>query len=202
MFIGLTGGISSGKTVAGQWLSRYFDVFDADSLVHELYAEHQDLRQRLAQRFGAAVLTPTGVCRSTLRSLIFRDRACIQELENLVHPLVTEKIRQIMSDRKEARRDCLFQIPLLFEKNWQKHLDYVLLISCSLETQVERCLKRGLGNRDDVLRIINTQMPLAEKILLSDYCIMNNGGLEKFYQSLDNWYQIFSKSEPLSRVSL
>jgi dephospho-CoA kinase len=58
---------------------------------------------------------------------------------------------------------------------------------------MERCRKRGMGNREEVLRIINSQLPLDEKKKLADYCIMNDGELENFYLQLQNWYDSFTK---------
>jgi dephospho-CoA kinase len=194
MFIGLTGGVSSGKTVAGEWLTRHFDVFDADLIVHELYAVNQGLRQQMAERFGSGILLPDGVCRQTLRELIFADRSRLEDIGRIVHPFVTERLHEIMREKSRSGvRDCVFQIPLLFEKGWHEKLDYVLLIGCSREVQMERCRKRGMGNREEVLRIINSQLPLDEKKKLADYCIMNDGELENFYLQLQNWYDSFTK---------
>lgn len=194
MFIGLTGGVSSGKTVAGEWLTRYFDVFDADLIVHELYAANHGLRQQMAERFGTGILRPDGVCRRALRELIFTDRAILKEIGRIVHPFVTGRLHEIMREKRASGvRDCVFQIPLLFENDWHRKLDYVLLIGCSREVQMERSRKRGMGNRAEVLRIINSQMPLAEKKKLADHCIMNDGELETLYLQLQNWYDSFTK---------
>lgn len=194
MFIGLTGGVSSGKTVAGNWLTRYFDVFDADLIVHELYAVNQDLRQQMSEQFGSGILLPDGVCRDALRALIFADRSRLEEIGRIVHPFVTERLHEIMREKRlSGLRDCVFQIPLLFENDWHRKLDYVLLIGCSQETQMKRCLNRGMGNREEVLRIINSQMSFADKKELADHCIMNDGELDNFYAQLQSWYDSFVK---------
>lgn len=92
----LTGGFSSGKSTAGQKFSELgaFGI-DADEIIRTLLASNVHLVQKITDHLGPGFLnSQQGFDRSTLRHLIFRDLLARSWIENLLHPLVYQKIEQ------------------------------------------------------------------------------------------------------------
>jgi dephospho-CoA kinase len=187
--IGLTGGISSGKTVAGEYLCKYFKVLDADALVHELYDTDPILVERIAEEFGDICVERGKVDRKILGSLVFKNPQALNQLNAIVHPLVGKSLSAEISKAHSERVVTVFLIPLLFEHNWQEDLDTVLLVGCSEQTQLERILLRDHRSIDEARAIVAAQMPLEEKRLLCDSFLSNDADLEGFYEKLDAWVQ-------------
>ncbi|MBW7875965.1 MAG: dephospho-CoA kinase [Candidatus Cloacimonetes bacterium] len=187
--IGLTGGISSGKSLAGTYLSRYVPVLDSDHLVHELYSSDQALINSIAEAFGSQCVGKEGVLRRKLREIVFKDSAQLELLNSIVRPKTSEVLLSRILSCKASRQPQVFMIPLLFENGWQKELDHVLLLGCSVETQVARILRRDGTDAEDARLVIAAQMPLHEKQKLCDYYIENEGEPQELYARLDVWWQ-------------
>jgi len=62
-----------------------------------------------------------------------------------------------------------------------------LLISCSIETQIQRLLKRDSYTRAQATRIIESQMSLEQKTKLCTWVIENEGVPEALYNQLQKW---------------
>ena len=185
--IGLTGGIASGKTLASQHLSRKYPVHDADLLVHELYKSDQQLIGQIADLFGSDVVENGVVRRDRLRKLVFNDADMLRALNKMVHPAVTNLLRQLIRQSKENHERSIFVIPLLCENGWNRELDGTLLVACNPEIQIERVIRRDQCCISEAENVISSQMSVEEKIKYCDWMIENNGSREDFLQSLDHW---------------
>ena len=101
--IGLTGGISSGKSTICKWFKeRGFLVIDADQVAHQLISKGQICFKPIVSRFGKRILDSTGeIDRKSLGNLVFNDVVCLKKLNELVHPHVTKKILQQLKNLEE-----------------------------------------------------------------------------------------------------
>jgi len=67
-------------------------------------------------------------------------------------------------------------IPLLFESNqWQNRFDKIVVIDCTVETQIQRVLLRNNLQRDQIEKIIAAQIPREVRLKNADYIINNDG---------------------------
>lgn len=149
--IGITGQIGAGKSFVGQILrERKACVIDADQAVHQLYRDHQELREAVAREFGPDSLTASGVDRKFFADLIFKDASARIRLENLVYPVLTEYIVKESPDFVEA---ALFEkVPALVE-----HLDEIWVVTAPAEIRLNRLLENRGFSREDALRRMSLQ---------------------------------------------
>lgn len=178
---GLTGGIATGKSTAAKLIeSMGVPVVDADQISHRLSEVGQAGYEKIVSHFGQQILNnDLSIDRKKLGQIIFSDAQLKSDLENILHPLI--KI-EVQKKRKEYQSSgvslCFYDVPLLFEKNLSKDFDTTVLIWCDNSTQLERLMKRnGLTIEEAYLRIKN-QMPMIDKVRLSEHCVDNSGDIE------------------------
>ena len=88
----------------------------------------------------------------------------------MVHPLVAEDRAEFLKDHAGAPLVVL-DIPLLFETGDPSAFDAILVVSIDAETQAARVLSRPGMTRAQLDRILERQMPDAEKRARADHII-------------------------------
>ncbi|WP_435312247.1 dephospho-CoA kinase [Primorskyibacter sedentarius] len=168
--LGLTGSIGMGKsTTAAMFADEGCAVWDADAAVHRLYS-------------GAAVpavgavfpnaIVDGMVSREALKQIISSDSEALGKLEAIIHPLVRQDRARFARD---AEADILvFDIPLLFETGSRGEFDAVICVTVSAEIQQQRVLARGTMTQAQFEMILAKQMPITEKVALSDYVVVTD----------------------------
>ena len=188
--VGITGGIASGKSIASDYLADRYKVYDADQLVHQLYRTDMELIDSIGRVFGPLVIKNGQVNRDKLREIIFHDRRLLSDLNSLVHPIVGKHILDAIEKHRLEKTRGIFVIPLLCENNWNQKLDGSLLITCAVEVQVQRLLKRNKFTREQAMIIITSQMPLEKKEKLCTWVIKNETSPEELFARLAEWEHI------------
>ncbi|MBS4208799.1 dephospho-CoA kinase [Bacillus sp. FJAT-50079] len=186
--IGLTGGIASGKsTIANMFKRRGFTVIDADVAARAVVEPGEEAYKQVVKAFGSEILLEDGaINRKKLGSIIFHDQEKRQQLNQIVHPAVREK----MNDWKEAaiaegKETIIYDIPLLFESNLTHLVSKIILVFVEQSVQLERLMVRNQLSKDDALARIASQWPLQDKKRLSDAIIDNNRSIEESEIQLD-----------------
>ena len=177
--IGITGGISTGKTAFADYLRALIPkarVFDADSMARELTRSDEKVLGEIRARFGPAVFQKNGeLNRGALRAIVFDAPEKRRDLEQILHP----PIRQRWSGEAERYRNSteLFfaDIPLLYETDGDALCDRVIVVACSEDIQMERLMRRTGMTEAESQTVIRAQMPLPEKIKRADHVVWNNG---------------------------
>lgn len=177
--IGLTGGIGSGKSTAARVLSAMgAAVLDADAIARTVTATGGLAIEPLRAHFGDAVIDADGALdRNQMRALAFADPSAKQHLEAIVHPLVQQAIGQQAQAALDAGAHVLvFDIPLLVESGrWRSQVDGVLVIDCSMDTQISRVQARNAWPREQIMAIIQSQASRAQRQAVADWIILNEG---------------------------
>ena len=178
--IGLTGGIGSGKSTVSAMLSNMGAVvIDADAISRQLTAPGGAALPAIAQAFGAQMIDGDGAMdRQAMRALVFANPGARQQLEAIIHPLVTQTIRQQAQAAADAgARVVVLDIPLLVEAGdrWRKEVDKILVVDCSEETQIERVMQRSGLQREEVQRIIAQQASRQQRAQMADVLLLNEG---------------------------
>jgi len=177
--IGITGGISTGKTTFCECLREILPkatFFDADQAAHDLAGNDPEVKEMIRREFGPEIFSANGdLNRAEMRSIVFADAEKRRALEQILHP----RIRRQWSLQAESRRnssDLFFaDIPLLYETGGETLCDTVVVVACSASVQLERLVSRTRLPRSEVEQMIRSQMPLAEKIRRADHVVWNNG---------------------------
>lgn len=176
--IGLTGGIGSGKTLISDTLcSLGAEIIDADVITKELYLPGSELLQAIADTFGKEFILADGnLDRRKLRKNVFADEKKIKKLNILVHPAIRKNItNQLFSSQKEHQ---VLVVPLLLETGYNDLCDEIWVVSVKEKCQFERVMLRDNVSEEEALKVIRSQMPLAEKLKFADRVIDNNGSVK------------------------
>lgn len=162
--LGLTGSIGMGKsTTAAMFADMGVPVWDADAVVHRLYAPGGAAVGPVSALVPAA-LVDGGIDRVALKHAIARDQAILARIEAVVHPLVVAD-RAAFLDRAAAAGAPLvvFDIPLLFETGADADMDATVTVTAPPEVQRARVLARPGMTEAQLASILSRQMPDREK---------------------------------------
>ena len=190
--IGLTGGIGTGKSTVSQILKeKNFPVIDLDIISHEVI-KFPKVVEKIVENFGKEVLeyNNTGnwiISREKLGRVIFGNREKRLILNSIMHPEILHIMREKILECKKENKIIFVEIQLLFEVQWEKEFDYILLVSAEKETQIKRILSRDNRSKEEALSIINSQMSLDEKKKRSDYVIENDGNIQDLEKKVDDF---------------
>ena len=192
MVIGLTGGIGTGKSTVSRILKkRGYEVIDLDVIAHEVIRFPQVI-EKIVENFGKEILENNNsendiISREKLGKIIFRDKEKRLILNSIMHPEILHSMREKILKYKKENKIIFVEIQLLFEVQWEKEFDSILLVSADEKTQIQRVLKRDNRTYEEALNIINSQMPLDEKKKKSDFIIENNGNILELEQKVDEF---------------
>ena len=186
MLVGLTGGIGSGKSLAGDFFkSKKIDVIDADDLAHIALAREGKGYKNFLDVFGKTFLDENfEIDRKALREYIFKNPEMKNKLESIVHPIVQDGILDFI--KKSQSRYRIIIVPLIAETKSSSFYDRVLAIECEKEIQVERASKRDSSNEKQILKIIKSQASTEDRNKIANDVIKNNGTKEEFIKLLED----------------
>jgi dephospho-CoA kinase len=171
----LTGGIGSGKsTVSDRFAAHGVAVIDADQLARLVTAPGGPAIEPIRAAFGAAYLAADGSLeRARMRDLVFSNPQAKARLEAITHPLIrAERARAIAGARGPY---LLMAVPLFVEAGRGRDAaDRILVVDCSVETQIERVMRRSALDRQQVIAIIATQATREQRLACADDVIRND----------------------------
>ncbi|MGO1923605.1 MAG: dephospho-CoA kinase [Jeotgalicoccus sp.] len=186
--IGLTGGIASGKTTVSDYLKeRGYNVLDADAYSRKTTAKNGPAIPAIKKAFGDDIVNAEGeLDRKMLGNIIFNDADKRRELNEIVHPLIRDMMNS--DEQKFIREGHVFlDIPLLFENGLNERCDFVVTVFVDRDTQIKRLTARNDLTIEEAEARINSQMPLTEKVRMSEYRLDNNGNLDALYEQIDRF---------------
>lgn len=182
--IGITGSIGMGKTtVANMLRDMEIPVHDSDASVHMLLGPNGGGVAAVGKVFPEAVQKDekgnTYIDRKILGKTVFANRKKKRALEDILHPMVradSDKFKEEM--RKRAHDIIALDIPLLFETDGAKRVDYTICVTASPETQKERVLARPGMTSEKFDRIVSGQLPDIEKRKKADFVLETDAGMD------------------------
>ncbi|MGH3065953.1 MAG: dephospho-CoA kinase [Gaiellaceae bacterium] len=179
--VAITGGIGAGKSTALECFRRHgAATVSSDDIVHHLLATDPDVKRALVERLGEDILGSDGTPdRERIAVRVFHDRAALDFLEKLLHPLVSHEYmvwREQLAALADPPAVCVTEVPLLFEVGAETRFDAVIVITAPAKLREAR---RG-GRRDDRE---DRLIPDREKVKRADFSYVNTGTPEQ----LDAW---------------
>ena len=171
--IGLTGGIASGKTtVANLFSDLGIKIIDADEIAHSITSKQGSAYNKIVKHFGEDVIgNDKELDRKKLRTMIFNNSELKRDLEQIIHPEVYAIINQKINASQEPYQ--IIVIPLLIETGYQNFVDRVLVVDCSMETQLARLINRDNETKKNAKKIIANQIERSERLKFADDIIEN-----------------------------
>lgn len=172
--LGLTGGIGSGKSAAAQHFTDLgVHLVDADHAARWVVEPGRPALERIVERFGHQVLQTDGYLnRAALRQLIFEDAEQRRWLENLLHPLIGNEIRDYLAQATSPY--AILVSPLLIESGQNRMTQRVLVVDAPEHMQVQRTMQRDQSQEEQVRAILNAQASREERLRHADDVLLND----------------------------
>ncbi|KAM5550729.1 hypothetical protein ABKV19_027188 [Rosa sericea] len=213
--VGLTGGISSGKsTVSNLFKAHDIPVVDADIVAPDILKKGTGGWKKVVSAFGQGVLQPDGeVDRPKLGQIAFSNPEKRQllnryvlsrELPNfiiLLAPYISSGIFwEILKLWLKGFKVIVLDVPLLFETKMDRWTKPVIVVWVDPETQLQRLMLRDRTSEDDARNPINAQVSLDLKRTMADIVIDNTGSQEDLKDKFKS--VLFEVTKPLSWTEL
>ncbi len=201
LVVGLTGGIASGKsTVSRMFQDAGVPVICADELARDAVRPGSPALEEIRRTFGSCVIDQQGgLDRVRMAELVFKDDSKREALENIIHPRVAEqKDRRIDALRHDGHRLAIVDVPLLYEKGWERQFDLIIVVYVPRITQEERLMQRDGMTRDEARSRLDAQMPIDDKKQRANRVVDNSDSLAHTRKQVDallQELQLLSASE-------
>lgn len=180
--VGITGGIGAGKSALARVFSEAgYPVISADELAREVVAPGSPALVEISALFGSGCLAPDGsLNRGFVRDAISRNEKLRLALEKITHPRI-QALSLARSREHFARGSTLvfYEAPLLFEAGGDSKMDAIICVHAPNRVRIARVVARDGRSREEVERLIASQMPQAEKMSRSDHLVLNDGSEEE-----------------------
>lgn len=179
-FVGLTGGIASGKSTVGKLFRALgATVVDADEVAREVVEPGSEGLAEIVGTFGAEILADDGTLdRKKLGALVFEDASARKRLEAITHPRILARSMQRMAaaaSRGEAL--ALYEAALLVENGSYKMFQALVVVAASEPVQIARIRARDGLDEAAARARLDAQFPLEKKVAVADHVIWNDGDL-------------------------
>ncbi|MGL5253843.1 MAG: dephospho-CoA kinase [Brevinema sp.] len=183
MVIALYAPVGSGKsTVLQRFYQNGWTTINQDDLTHQLL---NTLSLEIEQLFGSDVIENGLPSRQKLGAKVFSDAAKLQQLEDLLYPLIHQKTRSLIQG------NTLIEGANLYKVLHEYPIDKTLTIFVPLDILRQRLTNRG-HSKEWIDRVITAQKPLFDAQKQADLSLDNSGSLENLYQHIDSLLTEFS----------
>jgi dephospho-CoA kinase len=179
LLVGLTGNYGMGKsTVLPMFKKLGVITIDADNIVESLLTE-KDVLKKVKGLLSEKVFYKNGsLNKKKVADLVFKDDVLRHTLEDILHPLVFERINFLSDEINRKDKVILIAVPLLYERGYEDRFDRTITVHTKEKIALNRLKKDGITKEKALLRL-KAQLPIDEKIKRSDFVIDNNGTIEE-----------------------
>ena len=192
--VGLTGGIASGKTTVGNFLTQLgATVIDSDEVAREVVIQGTVGANQIIELFGANLYASGELDRKALAALVFEDNSKRKQLEQILHPLIQTRSKQLFD---ESEGIVVYMIPLLVESAADYPFDAIVTVEAGVENQLHRLIEyRGMESESARARI-NAQATRDERISVADVVIDSNCDIHELKNRTENaWNKLVEMSK-------
>ena len=174
--LGLTGGIATGKTTVSRiFRNKGITIIDADEIAHDSL-KTGSLGYLLVKHFlNPSLNQDQSINRQSLGLVIFTDEKKRKKLNSILHPIIIGKILwRILISALKLEKLIVLDAPLLIECKLHWIVNYVVVVYCSEEKQLQRLMTRNNLNESEARDRIQSQISLDQKIRYADKVIDND----------------------------
>lgn len=186
--IGLTGNYGMGKsTVLPMFRKLGALTLDTDEIVQLLLKEKKVL-DKIRRLLGDDILYKNGrLNKKKVSNVIFKNDTLRHSLEDILHPLVFERINIFLEKTNSRDKVVVIEIPLLYEKGYEERFGRTITVYAREEKAINRLKKTGV-KREEALQRLKSQLPIEEKVKRSDFVIDNNSTRKETMAQVENIY--------------
>ncbi|TVS98870.1 dephospho-CoA kinase [Wolbachia pipientis] len=171
MIIGLTGGIAVGKSFVANCFKEFgAALFDADSVVHQLYKANKNIISYAEEKFPGVIVNGE-IDRAVLSKYFLAYDENWKQFQSLVHSAVQSELEFFIAKKKKIDRKLLvLDVPLLLETKFHSYCDLIIFIYADSVVQAQRLNERNI-DKEKLNLIFNVQLSIEEKRKMSDFII-------------------------------
>lgn len=188
--LGLTGGIATGKSTVSRFFRQHdIPVVDADVIAREVVEPGTDGLAEIIKTFGTEILLEDGsLNRKKLGEIIFKDEDKREMLNQILHQEIHQKMMMAKEKWENERVPLIvFDIPLLYEADYQSTFDAIMVVYVPEKTQIARLMERDELTVQQARDRIASQLPIEEKKARADIVIDNSQTIADTYEQVQNW---------------
>ena len=189
LLVGLTGNYGMGKSIVLSQFEKLGAVtLDSDKIVDTILSEAEVI-VKIKGLLGNEVFDEDGnLMKKRVADMIFKNDILKGSLENLLHPLVFEKIDGVLKTITDQHAVVVIEIPLLFERGYEGRFKRTVTVFTDEKTALHRLEKSGVS-KDEAMQRLQSQLPIEMKTTKSDFIIDNNGTLDKTMTQVTEIYK-------------
>ena len=170
--IAVTGNMGCGKTTICEMLiSQGIPVYFSDNRAKRLMSQDQSLIQQIQKRFGNESYQSGLLNRKWLAERVFKDSKALNDLNNLVHPVVHQDYLKWVN--QQSQDVIAYESAIILEHGNEGKFDVVILVSCPEKLRLERIQQRNGLTQDEIQLRTRFQWPDEMKRKHADYVIEN-----------------------------
>ena len=186
--IAITGVIGAGKSTMGRILVQKYgrNFISADALAKKAICPNSPGYFQLLKLLGPEYLGLNN-CFDTqkIAQSVFRTPLLLYQIESIIHPIV----RILMQEEEQTLRfagqqSVFYEIPLLFEKQWERLFETRIVVAIEPEKQKKRLQKYRRLSPMDIKNRMRFQIPQEKKIKKADHVIWNNSSLKELEKQI------------------
>ncbi len=169
--LGLTGSIATGKSFVAKFFEKNnINIFLCDDYVASLFSQDMVIEKLKSNDILSLSIKNNHVDKDKLSSIVFKDVVYLDQLEEIILPLVHQGMMDFVN-KNYKEKAILLEIPLLFECGYEKICDKIITTFCSYKTQENRVINRPNMNKDKFEFILKRQRSITEKSKLSNFLV-------------------------------
>jgi dephospho-CoA kinase len=190
-FIGVTGGIGSGKSMICRIFSCLgIPIFEADKEAKIILNENEMVKKSIKKLLGNQAYTENEVYNPTwVRAKIKEDPTLIVSINSIVHPAVRQKAIQWQISQKN-KPFLVYESALIHSGNKPELIEKLIVISANKEDRIKRLNMRDSLQPTDIKTIMEVQPNEETYLKQADFIIENSHNdliwpqVEKIYKSI------------------
>jgi len=199
--VALTGNYGMGKsTVLSMFKDLGVATVDTDKLVESLFIEKKVL-VKIKKLLSDRVFYKNGnLDKKKVAEIVFKDASLRYSLEDILHPLVFERIKDFTNKINVSDRLLMIAVPLVYERGYENRFDRTIVVYTKEEVALNRLKKNGVPKKDALLRL-KAQLPIEDKMKKADFLIDNNSTLKETVTQVKRIYKKLMKDVDKSSTS-
>ncbi len=174
LYIGLTGGIGSGKSTVAHILQVMgYPVYISDTHASRLMNTCPEIKKELIALFGTMIYTSEGILdKKYLADIIFQDPAALSQVNHIVHPRVLDDF--YVWSKTQTSSYVFFESAILFEARLNENFDFIICVTAPEAVKIQRVVERDKTTTEKVKERIRNQIDDTEKCGQSDFILYND----------------------------
>jgi dephospho-CoA kinase len=174
--VGITGGIGSGKSYVSS-IFEHLDVpvYYADERAKNIMSENKQVVYAIMKVLGNSAYLEDGTLnKKIIARKIFSNSNLKEEIEKIVHTAVKMDFQKWVKQNKDEEL-LVKESALLIESGSYLEMDFVIVVTAPVDLRIKRVIERDKRTKEEVLKIINSQLSDKERIEYSDFVVNNSG---------------------------